>query len=331
MSGLVGHTLYAILAAKSAEARGLRITGTLRQHFPSYLCGAYLGCDIQVMPEAVCVDTGRDVGFGTVPLEKSPLTGGKVTPWFLEHDGARHRPKEIHQMFYGRSHLVFGWAGDDAKFAVPWDHLPDYCALVMRDLLNRREPSDRSLAYLFGWMVHIVGDSLIKSVRPGIKMRLLDGTYTPRNRPIQDLFAFHEIGIKELQLDWPALFAAMAATPVEPIQPHYMRVARPQGELGGVFIEGWRPERADLLQAVLNENRRWLKQHARDVLQNMALTQGEDGPQVSTMVKTATGGLDYAPMMAMAQRSDLRGTLQTIADTAAELFAKVVAQVPALQ
>ena len=136
MSGLVGHTLYAILAVKSAEARGLRIAGTLRQNFPNYLCGAYLGCDIQVMPEAVCVDTGREVGFGTVPLEKSPLTGGKVTPWFLEHDGARLRPREIHELFYGRSHLVFGWAGDDAKFAVPWDHLHDYCALAVRDLVR---------------------------------------------------------------------------------------------------------------------------------------------------------------------------------------------------
>lgn len=331
MSGLVGHTLYAILAAKSAEARSLRIAGTLRRNFPNYLCGAYLGCDIQVMPEAVCVDTGREVGFGTAPLEKSPLTGGKVAPWFLEHDGARYRPREIHELFYGRSHLVFGWAGDDARFSVPWDHLHDYCALVVRDSMHSPGSSDRSLAYLFGWMVHIVGDSLIKSIRPGIKMHLLDGTYTPRNRPIQDLFAFHEIGIKELQLGWQDVFKAMAATPIEAIQPHYMRIARPDGELGGMFAEGWKPERADLLQAVLRENRRWLKHHAQDVLQDMTLTQGENGPQVSAKVKAATGGLDYAPMMAMAQRSDLRGTLQVIADTAADLFGKVVTQVPALK
>ena len=123
----------------------------------------------------------------------------------------------------------------------------------------------------------------------------------------------------------------MAATPVEPIQPHYMRIARPAGELGSFFAEGWRPERAGLLQAVLKENRRWLKHHAQDVLRDMALTQGEDGPQVSAAVKAATGDLGYSQMMAMAERSDLRGTLQIIADTAADLFEKVVTQVPALK
>lgn len=225
MSGLVGHTLYAILAAKSAEARSLRIAGTLRRNLPNYLCGAYLGCDIQVMP----------------------------------------------------------------------------------------------------------GASLIKSIRPGIKMHLLDGTYTPRNRPIQDLFAFHEIGLKELHLDWRALFTGMAAAPVEAIQPHYMRIAPREGELSRVFAEGWRPERADLLQTVLKENRRWLKHHAQDVLENMALTRGKGGPVVSPTVKAATGGLDYAPMMAMAERSNLRGTLQTIADSAADLFEKVIALVPSLK
>ena len=54
--------------------------------------------------------------------------------------------------------------------------------------------SERGLAYALGWMVHIVGDSLIKSIQPGIHMHLLDGVYTPRNRIVQDQFTFHAIG-----------------------------------------------------------------------------------------------------------------------------------------
>lgn len=321
MSGLVGHTMYAVLAAEVAEKRGLPIVSTLRKHFASYLTGAYLGCDIQVMPEAVCVDTGKEVGFGTVPLEKSPLTGGKVTPWFLEHDGGKFTPRQVHQMFYGRSHLVFGWFGDDAKLAVPWDHLPDYCSLVVRDLRVRGDFSERSLAYVFGWMVHIVGDSLIKSIRAGIKMQLLDGTYTPRNRPVQDLFTFHKLGIAERAAPWATWFDEMAATPVEPIQPHYMRIGERSGALGGLFADGWRPERAGLLNAVLKENRRWLKQHAADVLRDMTLTNGTD---VSEGVSKATGGLTYERMMELAERADMRQTLATIADEAAGLFEKVL-------
>jgi hypothetical protein len=326
MSGIVGHTMYAIHAAQIAEERKLPIAPVLRGHFASYLAGAYLGCDIQVMPEAVCVDTGREVGFGTVPMDGSPFTGGPVRQWFLVHDGEKYRPGRIHELFYGRSHLVFGWRGADANLAVPWDHLPDYCALVVQDWRALREPTERGLAWLFGWMVHIVGDSLIKSVRPGITMQLLDGTYTPRNRPIQDLYTFHEIGVKEMRLPWAKLFDDMAATPVEAIQPHYMRIAPASGALGRTFADGWKPEHAGLLQAVLKENHRWVKQHAADVLQDMALTEAAGGPVVSAAVKKATGGLGYTQMIEMAEKAELRKTLRIIADEAVNLFEKVLAR-----
>jgi hypothetical protein len=326
MSGLVGHTMYGILALQLAEKRKLSIAPALRQHLASYLAGAYLGCDIQVMPEAVCIDTGQEVGFGTVPLTKSPLTGGAVRPWTLTHEGRAYRPTGIHQLFYGRSHLVFGWHGDDAKLAVPWDHLADYCALVVRDYREFREPGDRGLAWLFGWMVHIVGDSLIKSIRPGIKMHLLDGTYTPRNRPIQDLYTFHEIGVKEMKLDWKQLFTDMAATPIEPIQPHYMRIGEKSGRLAATYAEGWNPQHTALLHAVLNENHRWLPHHAEDVLRDMTLTHGPDGPAVSEAVRLATGGLDYPRIIELAENAQLKQTLQTIATASANLFEQVIGQ-----
>ncbi len=74
MSGIVGHATYAILGAKAARQRRLSVAPLIARHWAAYLAGSYLGCDIQTMPEAVCLDTGREVGYGTVPLEKSPLT-----------------------------------------------------------------------------------------------------------------------------------------------------------------------------------------------------------------------------------------------------------------
>jgi hypothetical protein len=97
----------------------------LRRHLPA-IWRAYLGCDIQAMPEAICIETGEEVGFGTVPVEKSPYTGGPVRPFRLSVRGAEFTPRQIHELFYGRSHLVLGWPKEDRRLAVPWDRLPDY-------------------------------------------------------------------------------------------------------------------------------------------------------------------------------------------------------------
>jgi hypothetical protein len=315
MSGLIGHTMYGILAEKAVKSRGLSVASIIERHRASFLCGAYLGCDIQVMPEAVCVDTGRAVGFGTVPLEKSPITGGAVRPWVLVHDGQMYRPKQIHELFYGRAHLVFGWAKEDMTLRVPWDHLADYCTLAIRDDMT----SERGLAYALGWMVHIVGDSLIKSVQPGIRMHLLDGVYTPRNRIVQDQFTFHTIG-GELSVDWPRTFRDMAATPVEAIQPHYMRVGEKRGELGKLFDDGWKPEWQPLLASVLAENRRWLPRHTEDVLR-VVQRDSEEAKRVS-------GGLEHEKMIQIAESAGMRRTLVTIAEECADLIEQVVMQVP---
>ncbi|MCX6910068.1 MAG: hypothetical protein NTY01_18775 [Verrucomicrobia bacterium] len=128
MSGIIGHVTYAILAAREAEARGLEIAPLLLRHRASYLCGSYLGCDIQTLPEAVCVDTGREVGYGTVPVKKSPITGGPVRPWKLSFGGREYTPRDIHTQFYGRSHLVFGWSREEQQLQEPWDHLDEYFA-----------------------------------------------------------------------------------------------------------------------------------------------------------------------------------------------------------
>ena len=128
VSGIIGHTMYAVLGAQAAAARRLPVAPLLRRHWDSYLCGAYLGCDIQTLPEAVCVDTGREVGYGTVPLEKSPITGGAVRPWKLVFAGHEYTARDIHRLFYGRAHLVFGWSAEEHRLQEPWDHLADYFA-----------------------------------------------------------------------------------------------------------------------------------------------------------------------------------------------------------
>ena len=78
MSGIVGHSLYAVLGLKAAAQRKLPLVRLAQRHFASFTAGACIGCDIQVMPEAICVDSGCEAGFGRVPVDKSPITGGPV-------------------------------------------------------------------------------------------------------------------------------------------------------------------------------------------------------------------------------------------------------------
>jgi len=322
MSGIIGHSFAAVLGLKAAAHRKLPLVSVAQRHFASYLAGAYLGCDIQVMPEAICVDTGREVGFGTVPLEKSPITGNAVRPFRLATPEGPLSPYQVHATFYGRSHLVFGWTKHDAGLQVPWDHLPDYFAAAIADAFTLFGPGERPLAYALGWIVHVVSDSLIKSIQPGIDLNLVDGKYTPRNRPIQDLVTFHEFGIKEFHLRWPVLFADLAETPVEPLQLHYMRATAPRGELARVFPDGWVPEAEPTLRAVLAENRRYVRHHADDVLASMELHETAHGLECSESVRETTG-LSYAEILEVSKQANFRHALWQLGEQIGEMFAAV--------
>ena len=324
MSGIVGHTMYGILAAKAAQAKRLPISGIIHRHYASFLCGAYLGCDVQTMPEAICVDTKKEVGYGTAPLDKSPLTGGQVTPWSLKLNDVAYRPQEIHRTFYGRAHLVFGWSVADRKHVVPWDHLADYCAAVVQDAIDLYGPGQRQLAYLFGWVAHVVGDSLIKSIQPGVDLHLLDGKYTAKNRPIQDLVTFHEIGRQELGLNWATLLTDLAATPVEPIQFHYMRVAQPRGELATQFPNAWAPHLSDLLSVVLKENRRYQAIRNERLLKLYALKKIGSSWKCHADLSRTTGGLSYAEMIEQANQSGFRHALWQIGEQTAAVYEQII-------
>lgn len=321
--------MYAVLGARAASARRLPVAPLLRRQWSSYLCGAYLGCDIQTLPEAVCVDTGREVGYGTVLLDKSAITGGAVRPWKLAFAGRDYTARDIHRLFYGRSHLVFGWSAEERHLQEPWDHLGEYFGCAAADARAISGPGERSLAYLFGTLAHIIGDSLIKSVQPGLTLHLLDGKYTPRNRPIQDLVTFHEVGRKELKLNWPALLRDLAAAPVEPLQAHTMRVGEARGELGRRFSEGWRPNLAPLLNTVMAENRRYLKSLIPGWLKELELERTERGPDCSEAMRAASG-LHYAEMVALAEKASFRHALWQIGKAVADVFADVVQLQPLL-
>ena len=331
MSGIIGHTVYAILGAKAAAQRKSPVVSLIQRHWASYLAGSYLGCDIQTMPEAICVDTGREVGYGTAPLDKSPLTGGHVRPFYFRFESRDYRPRELHETFYGRAHLTFGWTRQQQHLTLPWQHLSEFCRAVVEDAVTLFGPGERPLAYVLGWMTHLVGDGLIKSIWPGVTLNLLDGKYTPRNRPIQDLFTYHEIGRKELQLNWPALLADVAETPVEPIQLHYMRSTSPRGQLACDFPDGWIPTEEKLLQAVLAENRRYLRSYRAEVLQELQLERTDDDWQCREELRRATGGLSYPEMIEAAEKSQFRRALWQIAEAVVGLFGEIVRLVPDLR
>jgi|JI6StandDraft_1071083.scaffolds.fasta_scaffold02348_5 hypothetical protein len=315
MSGIIGHTLYAELALREVVRQKHRWAGVMQAHRASFHAGAYIGSDIQVMPEAVCVDTGKEVGFGTVPLERSPITGGAVRRFRLDTPDGPLTATRVHERFYGRAHLVFGWTQAEKELRVPWDHLPEYFAAVIADLGDKDE---RALAYTLGWIVHVVGDSLIKGQQPGIELNLVDGRYTAKNRPVQDLISYHDIGIAELGMDWPRDLTAMASTPVVDIQLHYMRCVEPRGKLASLFPDGWVPAAAPTLRAVLAENRRYVRQHALDEIASMQLANGE-----CSAALREKSGLTLAEMREAARAAKFRGMLNTMTTQITTMFEAV--------
>lgn len=219
----------------------------------------------------------------------------------------------------------------EQELVIPWDHLPDYCSLLVEDTLEFYGPGERPLAYVLGWMDHIVGDCLIKSIQPGITLNLLDGKYTAKNRPIQDLITYHEIGIRELNLDWPALFADLAETPVETVQLHGMRVTKPRGKLARDFPHGWNPGKEKLALAVFEENRRYLKRYVVSVVDELQLHQHDGRWECSESLQQASGGLSYAEMLELAEGARFRFALWQIGEAVANLFQAVTDRVEHLR
>ena len=320
--------MYALLGARAAAQRDLSVARIVERHVASYLCGAYLGADVGTVPSVICQDTGTPVGYGSERILKSPLTGGPVRSWRLELDGKFITPRQIHDSFYGRAHIAFGWAAKDKALAVSWDKLPEYFSSVIKDARKLYGPGERQLAYILGWITHVIGDGLIKSVAPGLDLHLLDGKYTPANRPIQDLVTFHEVGIKELKLDWLSLLSDIVDCPIEPVQAHYMRVGQAQGHLGNKFKAGWESRDLNLLMEVMAENRRYQRIRNSRILKQLALKKTEVGLQCDQILSERAKGLKYGEMLELANKANFRHALWQMGEVIAEIFEEIVRLTP---
>ena len=134
-----------------------------------------------------------------------------------------------------------------------------------------------------------------------------------------------------MQLNWPALLADLSATPVEPIQLHYMRVGSPRGRIAQDFPEGWLP----------NEEKTAAGGPGREsaVLEDLpASGSGRDAADWTgdqwhcrEELRQRTGGLSYAQMVELAEQSHFRKALWKIAESIADLFGEVAYLVPALR
>ena len=329
MSGVIGHVMYAMLGAKAAEQRSLPIAPLLRRHEASYLCGAYLGADIQTLPNGTDVETGLPFGYGTLPPSVTERNGRPIHPYELVHEEKTYSSRTVTDLFYGRSHLTLGWTAADLSLTVPWDHLPDYAAAVIADVPRIHGPGERPIAFLFGWITHIVGDALIKGIRSGLSMKLLNGLYTPENRPIQDLVTYHEIGIKELGLNWPNLLHDMSTAPAESIQSHYMRISEQEGHLAERYPIGWLPEQGGLLAALLKANRWYFPHWVRQIIEQLKLTRDAQRIwQCDPQLSQRAGDLSYAEMIRLAEQANFRHTLWQIGESIADLFQAIIETAP---
>ena len=323
MSGIIGHITYAMLGRVAAEKRGLPVVPVIDNFLPSYLAGTYLGIDIMTLPGGVCTECGDEWGYCGSKPDSCPNDGSELKPYLLEVDGERHTPIDVHDLFYGRTHLMFGWQKNEQSLTLNWEQLPDYFGHTLSDAVRFYGPGACHLAYILGWIAHVVGDALIKSVQPGLKLHLLNGTYTPQNRPLQDLYSFHEVGQKDLGLDWDKLMSDLAHTPVESVQAHYMRATEPRGNLAEHYPDGWKPELERLLTRVMEENRRYQRIRNRRLLKQMELATGSGWRECDAELAENSGIKSYDKMVEMCEEAEFRRALEFIGESVADMFAKI--------
>jgi len=93
LSGIIGHNIFAVLGMQAAAERGLPLAHLVHRQCSSYLAGAYLGSDIQIVPAVTCLATGKKYGCCGIKIERCPETGGEVAPSRLRHEerGTRKR------------------------------------------------------------------------------------------------------------------------------------------------------------------------------------------------------------------------------------------------
>jgi hypothetical protein len=122
----------------------------------------------------------------------------------------------------------------------------------------------------------------------------------------------------------------LSSSPVEPVQTHYMRAARPRGVLAQSFTNAWSPADERLLIRVCEENRRYLKKYLARLLPQYELTKVGGRLECDTELSRVSGGLSYDEMAAAAREAGFRETLAKIADEAAGLCGQVIERVPGL-
>ena len=116
MSGIIGHLTYAILGRQAILEKAPQTAKLIDKHFYSYLAGAYFGADIMTLPGGRCTACGGEYGYGGNHPDRCPEDHIPLHPYTLTFEGVSYSPQRIHRMFYGRSHLLFGWQNGQSKF-----------------------------------------------------------------------------------------------------------------------------------------------------------------------------------------------------------------------
>jgi len=324
MSGIIGHLTYAILAHQKIAKRSPHIAQLIDKHQSSYLAGSYLGADIMTLPSGRCPECGEEYGYGGSFFANCPKDQIPLNEYTLTFNDVTYKPREIYRIFYGRSHLLFGWYNGQDKFGLQWPELASYFESVIYDTFAFYTQPDRQVAYVMGWITHVIGDALIKSVQPRLNLYLLNGTYTTQNRPIQDLFSFHQFGKLEYQINWSDLMFNLVETPVESVQAHFMRLKEPRGKLAERFPNGWQPKYEQLLYKVMGENRRYQKIRNPRLIKQMVLKQTPDGLSCDNQLSQITGGLSFDEMIHIANTAGFRQALDQIGEDIAQFLVESV-------
>lgn len=272
MSGSVGHQFIAAVTALTLRGHAdLPVAGPVVRCPEHARTGAYLGADIQIMPDYVCGRCGALWGIVRPDFRCTCGTpAAQLQRFTFEHDGREWGRRSVQQVFYGRTHacLANDAPGSD-RDNLPWAELPKLAGHMLQvasrrpsHLANATYPAtnEEAVSWVVGWVSHIVQDNVVKdTVDLGVEYDILDGKYGPQTRVAYEWLILTSFSY-DLGLDPAGLLYTDTSHGDNGLLTHYLMVEQPSAYASLGMDGRWpaRPEQRSLAEAVQRENRRYI-------------------------------------------------------------------------
>lgn len=211
------HTLFAHMALDALIAARHPLAGVAARRAAVLRVAATVGCDIQCMPYQTCQGCEAWYRHDRKSDRKCLVCGEEaLADYFVDiRDGRRLKRTDIERDYYRHTHLVLGHDrgyGVDPKTAPGPEEQPfpqqvvDHLTFCLKDAERAAVPrgqTENYVAFLLGWMTHVVSDALFKGCyRHAARIDFFGHQYAMAMLPAAETLSMTDISY-DFGASWP--------------------------------------------------------------------------------------------------------------------------------